>query len=300
MKKKILAILILVFAIFLCGCEVPPQYTVAARSDGTVLQMLYIPFSGKEFHDMGVDDDKIAELASGLKNIFANYFTNMRQNFVTKLESDDGLSEDDKTNLLVGCPGDYDVQGTGGVNGITFQLEFASALHYYYFNSSLKYYELIEELNKDTSVTQEGIFTNKVTNTNATVFGLYTSYDSTKTFAEYMTDRCKAVLKEETSLTDKQIEQVVPKTYMYRYGTTSRKIHSDADRVRYINNIYYHEWDITLDNSAREISTWTLTINRGVWYVTILGSAFLLIAILFIVAKVKEKKDKTQVVIEEP
>ena len=303
MKKRILVLILCMFSFLLCGCGVKPQYTIAQKSDGAVMQMVYLPFSGAELSNAGVTFDQIAELSNELKGTFNNYFLNKYTNFVTKVEIDPGLSEPNKMAMLSGCPGQEDMNGEGTFSGISYEFNFASAFHYYYFNSSLYYEELVEKLNEDTSVVQEGIFVDKTVTTSISVYGMKTSLDPEKTLAEYVTEKCRLTLKEKTDLTDEKIEELVPKTYIYRYGTATKKLHSNADLVRAIDGVYYHEWNISVDNSQREIATYKITVNKNAWYAGLILVAIALVTVLLIVAKVKDGKDKPKppkIIIEQP
>lgn len=300
MKKKFLVLIICLCSILFCGCSVPPQYTIAQKSDGTVQQLVYIPFSGAELQKVGLDIGKISQLSSYTKQKFDSYFNNMYTNFVTRVSTDTGLTSADKLTLLGGCPSQADVKGKGDFNGIQYELNFASAIHYYYFNMGLYYEDLVNELKKDESIKENSFFTNKIINQSKTIYGVNTQFDENNTFAEYITSQCRQVLTENTTLTSEQIESIVPKTFVYRYGTPTKKLHSDADVLRFIDGVYYHEWNITLENSGREISTWTISPNRNVWYAIILLLALLLLAILIIVYYFKHKKEHPRIIIEEP
>ena len=295
MKTKILVFFICLCAVLMCGCSVQPQYTISQNTDGTISQMVYIPFSGAELQNAGVDLNMIAELSALTKNTFDNYFLNMYNNFVTRVNTDEGLSESDKMALFAGCPSSNDISGKGAFNGIEYKFTFASAIHYYYFNMGLYYNELVEELKKDESVTQHSFFTNKIITTTKTIYGVNVQYDENGTFAEYITNTCRTLLKENTALTDEQIEGIIPKEYIYRYGTPYKRLHSDADLIRDINGVYYHEWNIDIENSDREISTWRIYANQNVWYVVILASGVVLTTVLIIIYYVKNRKKQKSV-----
>ena len=291
------------FSFVLCGCGVKPQYTIAQKEDGTVIQMVYLPFSGTELSNAGVTFEQVAELSNELKSTFNTYFLNKYTNFVTKVASDPGLSEPNKMAMLSGCPGQDEMSGDGTFSGISYEFNFASALHYYYFNSNLYYEDLLERLNEDTSVVQDGIFINKKVTTSTSIYGLKTSLDPDKTLAEYVTERCRLALKEKTTLHDETIEELVPKTYIYRYGTTTKKLHSDADVVRIVDGVYYHEWNISVDNSQRQLITYKISVNKNAWYAGLILITLVLLIVLFIVAKIKEGKNKSKtpkIIIEQP
>ncbi len=294
MKKSILAIFVCILSIFLCGCANAPTYSLSQNTDGTVTQMFYIPFVDSELTELGVEADTVTDLKNSVMQRFNTYFMNLQQNFVTRVNSDEALTQQDKLLLIAGCPTGTILPALSEI-GIIYTLNFSSALHYYYFNSDMQYTELIAALNEDTSVVEEGFFTNRVISTGTTVYGLNTQYAENQTLAEYITAYSTELLQQNTDLTDEQIASVVPTNFVYSYGTTSSKLHSDADRVyHYANGVYYHEWDITTENSDRQISTWTIQVNTNVWYVVILCSGFVLLGVLFLVDYLRKRKHAEQ------
>ncbi len=300
MKKSFLTILLCFCMVLLSGCSVPPQYGISQNMDGSVTQSLYIPFSATELNENGVDVATCLIISNKIKDIFDSNYLNMYNNFIIRVNTDEGLSAQDKIALIQGCPTREELKGNGQLSGISYEFNFASAIHYYYFNYGMYYNELIAELNKDESIVENGFFTNKKINKGQTIFGENQEFSQDNTFAQYITNQCSEVLKQYTTLSDEVIQTIVPTTYIYRYGTTSKRLHSDADLVRYINGVYYHEWNITLENSTREISTWQVTANANVWYALVLGCGIILSVVLILVYVFKEKKKKPQIEIIEP
>ena len=303
MKKRILVFIVCLFSVIFCGCGVAPQYTIAQKSDGSVMQMIYLPISGAELSSAGATFDEIAEVSSELKGIFNTYFSNMYTNFVTRVSSDEGLTEIEKMSMIAGCPNQSQMSGEGNFNGISYEFNFYSAIHYYYFNSNLYYNDLIERLKEDTSQTTEGLFLDKTTTTSVTIYGIKTSMDPDKTLAEYIAQKCRTVLTEKTSLTAEKIDELVPQTFIYRYGTSTKKTHSNADLIRQVDGIYYHEWNISINDTTREIVTYKYTVNKNVWYASVLLVGIILVFVLLIIAKIKDNKDKSKppkIIIEQP
>lgn len=293
MKKSILAIFVCILSIFLCGCANAPTYSLSQNTDGTVTQMFYIPFVDSELTELGVEADTVTDLKNSVMQTFNTYFINLQQNFVTRVNSDETLTQQDKLLLIAGCPTGTILPALSEI-GIIYTLNFSSALHYYYFNSDMQYTELIAALNEDTSVVEEGFFTNRVVSSGSTIYGEDYSFTGTQTLAEYITSFATQIL-EEAGLSSEQIASVVPTNFVYSYGTTSSKLHSDADRVyHYVNGVYYHEWDITTENSDRQISTWTIQVNTNVWYIVILCSGFVLLGVLFLVDYLRKRKHTEQ------
>ena len=287
MKKYLLAIFVCVLSLMLCGCSNAPTYSLSQNTDGTVTQTIFIPYVESELSDLGVDEDVTLEIKSEIIRIFSANFQNLFAAFETNLKSDPDLTKADKEYLLQGCS--VPLIPTQAETGLIYTLNFDSALHYYYFYLNLHYNDLIDYLNQDQTVVEKGFFTNKVISAGTTVFGPNTQFSEDQTLAQYITSYATAMLK--NYLTDEQIASVVPTNYVYCYGTPSSKLHSDADRIyRYIDGIYYHEWDISSQNGDRQITTWTIEVNNNVWYATILVCAFVLLGILLIVDYKKKKQ----------
>ena len=291
--KKLFITLLLCCCVFLFGgCSSAPQYSVAQNKDGSVEQVLFIPFYISELQNQGVDNETCLILSNEIKNYFDKDFLSMYNNFILRVNLDPSLTSNDKSILIQGCPSVDELSGTGQLNGIVYKLNFDSAIHYYYFNYAVYYSDLIDLLNKDDSIVEQGLFTNKKINKGQTIFGENKQYDEYNTFAEYITNQCYQILKNNTSLSDESINLIVPSTYVYSYGTSSKRLHSDADKIVYSNGIYYHQWEITLENSTREISTWRITINANVWYAFVLGVGIIFALTLLIINKIKEKRNE--------
>ncbi len=298
--KKILTIILCLGLVLLSGCSVPPQYGITQNGDGSVTQSLYIPFSAIELNNNGVEIETCLEISNYIKAEFDKNYLNMYDNFIIRVNTDNGLSAQDKITLIQGCPTKEEMKGEGQLSGISYEFTFASAIHYYYFNYGVYYNDLIAELNKDDSIVENGFFTTKRISKGQTIFGQNDQFDEYNSFAEYITNRCSEILKENTTLSEQVIQTIVPNTYIYRYGTTSKRLHSDADLIRYINGIYYHEWNITLENSQREISTWQISANTNVWYALVLGCGIILSTVLIVICIYKEKNRKPKIEITEP
>lgn len=188
--------------------------------------------------------------------------------------------------------------GNSTSTGITYEFKFKNALAYYYFNTDYKYNELIEELKKDDAKIVHNFLTTDKIYTNKTIFSVNVEYATTMSFAEYLNSISKDILKQKlndsTTLTDEQkttiYNEVPPKDFLYRYGTSSRRLHSDADQIRNINGMYYHEWNMSIDNADREISTWNTYANAKVWYGLALIITIVLVVVLMLIYGNDNKK----------
>lgn len=88
-------------------------------------------------------------------------------------------------------------------------------------------------------------------------------------------------------------------TFVYSYGTTHKRIHSNADYV-YEDGLYYHVWQVGYEDLPQENSIELYTVNavRGWWYLAALAGALFVSAvgiIIFVVVDKKKKKNKKSV-----
>lgn len=306
--KRVLVVIICLCMFLLCGCTVPTQYTLEQKENGEVTQTIYVPFSVDEFvnanNAYGIDGETANKIGWDVKEKIDTEFVNRYLNFQTKLASDDGLTDDDKNLLKSFCPTQEDMLGKGLLfgnstsTGITYEFKFKNAIAYYYFNTDYKYDELIQELKKDDAKIVHNFLTTDKIYTNKTIFSVNVEYATTMSFAKYLNtisrDILKKELKDNTILTDEQKEKIYneipPKDFLYRYGTSSRRLHSDADQIRNINGIYYHEWNMSIDNADREISTWNTYANAKVWYALALIITIVLVVVLMLIYGNDNKK----------
>ena len=63
------------------------------------------------------------------------------------------------------------------------------------------------------------------------------------------------------------VESETKPTFVYRYGTTHKRIHSNADFV-YEDGLIYHVWQVDFDDLANEnpLELYTVNAVRGWWY----------------------------------
>ena len=302
--KRVLVVIICLCMFLLCGCTVPTQYTLEQKENGEVTQTIYVPFSVQELAEYGIESSTARGIGDEVKNRIDEKFENRYQIFLAKLASDDGLTDDDKNLLESFCPTQEDMYGKGRLfgnstsTGITYEFKFKNALAYYYFNTDYKYDELIQELKKDDAKIVHNFLTTDKIYTNKTIFSVNVEYATTMSFAKYLNtisrDILKKELKDNTILTDEQKEKIYneipPKDFLYRYGTSSRRLHSDADQIRNINGMYYHEWNMSIDNADREISTWNTYANAKVWYALALIITIVLVVVLMLIYGNDNKK----------
>ena len=93
-----------------------------------------------------------------------------------------------------------------------------------------------------------------------------------------------------TALTESGITLESEPQYSYTYGTTYRRVHSDADDVSYDGEYYLHCWN--LDSADEQITLYRLYSNQWIWYVIAIAAALITVAVLSVINAIKKKKAK--------
>ena len=321
MKKKLLAFLLVFCAFVLCGCSSPVEYSLYTDSQGQVYEVNYIPFSCSELRSLGVDEVVILQMQNRIVERIYSYYSNQRASFVNRVNLDPDLTDADKillksqynkgmpdANIPVGATGDYAISVAGidqNTNYIKIALKYESVVCYYMAKMNMSYTEMMKEVQKDDAEVVEGFGTNKKVNSGTSVFALM--YDSERTLTEYVLNECTEILKANTNLTDEQILNILPSKFLYRFGTTSSRLRSNADNKTqaYDDNggtIYFHEWTMQtgvnergkLDLENKPIQTWTVHANKNVWYVLALASGLVVVGAMFVYDYFKNNKNKQE------
>lgn len=300
MKKKIIAIFLCMFCIFLfTGCSTDPGYEVRQNKDGSVTETIFVPYSLSELRTLGVDDEEVLlAIEDNIYQRVRTFYTEYDNNFQMRLNSDPDLDDVDKQYLASAIT--YHIAQTNETesvltanrytNGIEFFVEYDSVVAYYYYKMGMHYEEMLAELNKDDSIVEESFFIDKKINKSINLYGR----DGNNSLGIQLQKLVRGILQNNTSLTNEQIESLVPHQFIYSYAVPNKKVYSDADTIYTQDGITYHQWIISDSDLDREITTWTLIPNRNVWYALVLGAGVLLSAILIVVAIVKEKQKNKQ------
>lgn len=82
-------------------------------------------------------------------------------------------------------------------------------------------------------------------------------------------------------------------SYSYEYATTSRRLHSNADRIVYNNGYYIHIWNYEQDENgniiAQPMEFYYTNLNSKIWYFIGIGVAVVCGIIITIVLYIKHK-----------
>ena len=76
------------------------------------------------------------------------------------------------------------------------------------------------------------------------------------------------------------VEAEAEMTFAYDYATTHKRVHSNADYI-FSDSLYHHVWQQSYSGlaNAKTIHLYTVSANRGWWYLVALGAALVVAAI---------------------
>lgn len=86
--------------------------------------------------------------------------------------------------------------------------------------------------------------------------------------------------------------------YTYNYITTSKRLHSSADRVFNMSGYYVHYFNVDFNNPNKEIYFYQTEARRAIWYAIILGISLLSVVGCFVYLHFKDKNKKNEENIE--
>ena len=127
-----------------------------------------------------------------------------------------------------------------------------------------------EDEEDENDITYEWLAT-KVSSTNTTTFA------NTDSIEQFFTARLGGL-----GFTDEDV------SYTYVYGTNYSRLHSDADKIEKVNDIYLHTWE--LDSKDQEITLYRIIANTTSWYIIALIIGAVTALSISIVVLVKKKK----------
>lgn len=314
MKKKILAILLCFCAIILCGCASPVEYSFYQDPEGRYVEVAYIPFSLSELRTFGVEENTILTIQDTIVSRVYNYYQEQKISFVNRVNKDETLTDEEKAILKSQynknvndvyispiAQGDNKIATAGVVidtNYIKFSLRYDSALCYLMAKTDYSYQGLLEYLENDETEVVEGFWTNKEIVSDTSIFN--SQVDETRNLSTFILNYCEGILKSNTSLTDEQIASLIPSEFLYRYGSNTPRLHSNADKTFTDGGVYFHEWTFSTEKDAegqsevetKLVETWTVHANKNIWYAIALGGVVILVAVLFVIEFVKNRKNK--------
>ena len=256
-RSLIMSVVLLIVAICFSACSTTQLVTVY-NSDNTIDEIVGLTLEREDIENAGVNYDEFKQYITTLIDNELNLQI-LEYNFQNGFEASDHISK---------------ISVSWEEDSCTFGLRFKSVAIYRNFYG-------ITESNVTVWQTEEHFFYTKYYQTGSSILG------SPKIGAIY--ERVRG-----------QIEQDYPtltnlnNTILYSYISDSRREHSDADYVAYINGNYYHTWEIDTNNLAEPITIYYTLANRGAVILVCIGVGLIVFAIIGIIAIVNYKKHKNK------
>lgn len=306
MQKKIMIFLLFCFCFLITGCSKYPAVGLVNNSDGTILEYYYIPFPESKMQDILAPENtkKIIEAKNEIKKTFDKIFQDCINLYVSDVNSSTEINIKEKEAMINGVS--YESNLTEADNFINFEVEniqytltFKNSICY---NSFKKSNNGIKE--KVDVVTEKSLFTTTKKVIKRPIFDNSTNYGIPlgKKCLDVANEIMQSTLGlENWNLIKKELNyENVTKNFNYIYVVPTARLRSNADEVVKQGNYYYHIWKISTNNldetnnSITKIEYWTTSANRVVWYLIALSVSFITITIIYIVGKLKEKKNQTE------
>ena len=264
-----LAIMLILLAFLLCGCA-SVNFVTYHSDDGSIQEYVYITLDKQALTSHGYN---IASVQFEIKSNSYQQATALVQEYHNKLEIEyngNKLTNNEYTKLYNGIK----IIEQDWQDG-----KYTIGLH---FNSSTiykKYYELLNDATFNSKPKQvKKLFYTKSYYYGTTNYGDYSIFNSI--YSYYNNTVFASISPQETVLT-------------YSYSVSTRRFHSDADKVYMDDNgNYIHTWKVDLNNPARPICFYTITANRSVWILTAVGISIVACLVLCAIATVLHIKHK--------
>jgi len=276
MKRILLVLLATVF--LFTGCA-SVKYTVV--DSGSYLQQnIQITLDSDTLNSKGLAvEDVKSEITSVVNRLYENshnyFLNNLQMLIVNESLTPTQVSEimeavrvtkkwvDDTTFM-------YEITFIG-VNASDLQLSYTEVFYLYNYGSTIP----PEDDDENPNILTFNFLTTKVQSTQTTAFA------NNNTILEYFTNKFG-----EYGFTENDVK------YVYSYGTNYRRLHSDADEIKYVNGIYMHAWELADKNE--EITLYRLIANPTNWYIIALCIGVGTVLTLAIVCLIKRRKTTPQ------
>jgi len=278
MKKIISLILVFTTCIFLLsGCG-QINYEMNVKADGTITESVYLPLNEEYFKENGASSEQISLLKTQVIKMATNEAKTMINEWHTRVDENEELDELNK-----------DYYKNGVTYGIYENTEVILVKLLFNDNIIRKEFYSIEEDTSETW-TEKNFFTTKSLAKKTTNFAKARNGES---LVKYYKEQFDLLL---AYTIPTMVNKIPEPTLVYTYVTSIRRLHSDADSVYTQNGEYgteyCHSWQISEDDLSKTITIYTVTANREIWYVVILGITLMATGVMFIVYFYKKKNKK--------
>ncbi len=269
LKVLSLSIILILLSICLCGCASVNLVTYH-DSNGMIYEYVYINIDEQILSSHGYDIENVKLEIKTNAYTEASKLLNEYHNTLAMEYQRENISSEEYTLLYNGVkPAQEDWKNN------TYSIGFK-------FNNSTiykKYHELMNGLTfKNNSKQIKKLFYTKTYYYGTANYGDYSIFN--RIYNYYTNSVFSTISPQESHLT-------------YSYSVSSRRFHSDAEKV-YLdsNGNYIHVWNINPDNPSRNIYFYTISANRGIWLLSAIIIGIIFAFILLSIALIKHLKNK--------
>lgn len=281
LRKILMICLLVVVTISFCACSSVRTMTVT-NADGTIDELVYISLDTQALIDAGYDNLDIESMQTDITTTAMREASNIVDNF--KQSIDDLLTFNftmdfkTRTDLLNIRDGLEVVTSSWQDNTYVIGLRFSDINVYRY------YYNITEEAEVQPTNEEHFLYTKVI----YSGLNMYVNYsDLYLKLNQEFSAKYPEFIENENEL-------------LYTYVTESRREHSDADYVTYMDGKYYHTWVVDSENIAEPITLYYNIANRGNCILLCIGISILVCGVLLIIGLIVDKhKKKKQIIIEE-
>ena len=265
-----LSIMLILMSFCLCGCA-QVNFVTYHSDDGSIQEYVHLNIDEQtlEQHGYNIDSVKLqiqSDAHTEAKKLLDEYRLKIYNQYNKGI-----VTNEEYTTLY------------GGVNIIEQKWQDNNYIIGIQFNSSSiykKYYELLNNAAFTSKTKQvKKLFYTKTYHYGTTGFGDYSIFN--RIYNYYSNTIFASISPQENQLN-------------YSYSVSSRRIHSDADRIRLDSNgNYIHSWKVSPDEPSRQIYFYTISANRSIWIIACIGISLTLSITLTIIAIFKYKYCKS-------
>lgn len=281
LRKILMICLLVVVTISFCACSSVRTMTVT-NTDGTIDELVYISLDTQALIDAGYDNLDIESMQTDITTTAMREASNIVDNF--KQSIDDLLAFNftmdfkTRTDLLNIRDGLEVVTSSWQDNTYVIGLRFNDINVYRY------YYNITEEAEVQPTNEEHFLYTKVI----YSGLNMYVNYsDLYLKLNQEFSAKYPEFIENENEL-------------LYTYVTESRREHSDADYVTYMDGKYYHTWVVDSENIAEPITLYYNIANRGNCILLCIGISIVVCGMLLIIGLIVDKhKKKKQIIIEE-
>lgn len=257
----------------LCGCA-NVNFVTYHNDDGSIYEYVNLTIDDQTLLDHGYNPDIVKLEIKTNSHIEANALINQYQTKLTLEYQNQSISSDEYSKLYDGIK----ILEEDWNNG-----KYLIGLNFEDSTTYKKYYKLLNNSTFNSNTKKiEKLFYTKTYYYGTTNYGDYSIFN--RIYNYYSNTMFATIAPQETTLN-------------YSYSVSTRRFHSDADKVQLDSNgNYIHTWKVNPEQPARNIYFYTISANRSMWIIVCIGVSIIVCAILVIIGIIKYKKSKNNLI----